>query len=360
MTYKGLLSICICFLFHFHCDGQHKVKIVVQDFSPIQRESVYIAGSFNGWDSLSNPQNKLVRAPDGTHSITLDLPAGRHEFKFTGGNWASVEKTYIGNETGNRNFTIDSDTNFIIHVYQWRDKLIPGSRLMLQQAKEDTIRLKALTLLANAYSSDPLSHDIDSSLYYCQTGMQLINRLIASGKGKTWNEFNIWAPTLQLTYTGLLRSLGNYAKSLEVRLDVLRFQELNKDTLEIISTLVQIANEYLHVNDYNNALTSSSHALMLLSTVHDYDHNYYKYLEIQTHLQLATTYFRQNELDKSFSNAKTALDKGRQVYDYYALSSITQLIGDLYLKSTSPIPLTGTTVKLLYIRLLRTTIRMHP
>ena len=68
-------------------------------------ETVYIAGSFQGWNSAS-PAHALTRQVDGRWSITLDLPAGTAiQYKFTRGSWARVEKGVNGEEIANRNLT---------------------------------------------------------------------------------------------------------------------------------------------------------------------------------------------------------------------------------------------------------------
>ena len=48
-------------------------------------EAVFVAGTFNGWDPAATP---LTRRADGTWATNLDLPPGRHEYKFViDGRW---------------------------------------------------------------------------------------------------------------------------------------------------------------------------------------------------------------------------------------------------------------------------------
>ncbi len=42
-------------------------------------EAVAVAGTFNGWDAAATP---LTRDADGDWTCVLDLPPGRHEYKF--------------------------------------------------------------------------------------------------------------------------------------------------------------------------------------------------------------------------------------------------------------------------------------
>lgn len=41
--------------------------------------TVCVAGTFNGWNPAATP---LTRRDGGTWEVTLDLPPGRHEYKF--------------------------------------------------------------------------------------------------------------------------------------------------------------------------------------------------------------------------------------------------------------------------------------
>lgn len=69
--------------------------------------SVYVAGSFNDWDTKALP---LKKYRDGTWRAKIDLPIGRHEYKyFIDGAWAQdtpcTEK--IPNTFGTENCAID-------------------------------------------------------------------------------------------------------------------------------------------------------------------------------------------------------------------------------------------------------------
>lgn len=50
-----------------------------------EAQAVSVAGTFNGWDPAAAP---LTKDADGGWSVLLDLPLGRHEFKFlVDGRW---------------------------------------------------------------------------------------------------------------------------------------------------------------------------------------------------------------------------------------------------------------------------------
>jgi AraC-like DNA-binding protein len=63
--------------------------------------SLYIAGTFNKWNP-ADPNYKLRRQPDGTYRVTVYTHLTRLEYKFTRGNWPSVEGSENGKIRPNR------------------------------------------------------------------------------------------------------------------------------------------------------------------------------------------------------------------------------------------------------------------
>ncbi|GJM17954.1 MAG: phosphonate ABC transporter ATP-binding protein [Phycisphaeraceae bacterium] len=83
--------------------------------------TVYIAGSFQGWDPGS-PAHALAKLPDGRWSITLDLPDGTPiAYKFTRGDWGTVEKGPGGEEIADRTHTPNGTQTVDHTVARWAD-----------------------------------------------------------------------------------------------------------------------------------------------------------------------------------------------------------------------------------------------
>lgn len=95
------------------------LRVAVPQETPADAE-VYLAGDFQGWNP-ADPASRLTRTPDGRYEITLELPAGRVEFEFTRGSWATVEKGPQGEEIGHRVLTVAAPARFDLTVARWAD-----------------------------------------------------------------------------------------------------------------------------------------------------------------------------------------------------------------------------------------------
>jgi predicted alpha/beta superfamily hydrolase len=86
-------------------------------------DTVFVAGTFQQptpWQPR-DPAYALTRQPDGRWTITLDLPAGTHQFKFTRGGWGRVEKGPNGEEISNRSLTVSGPATHDFAVATWAD-----------------------------------------------------------------------------------------------------------------------------------------------------------------------------------------------------------------------------------------------
>lgn len=63
-----------------------KLKSVLFQFKTDPRRQVFLAGTFNEWDPTRTPL--AADGETGTYAVSLDLPKGRHEYKFVAdGEW---------------------------------------------------------------------------------------------------------------------------------------------------------------------------------------------------------------------------------------------------------------------------------
>jgi alpha-glucosidase len=103
--------------------AQHTVRFSISSLPKYQPSdsSLYLAGSFNGW----NPQNKDYRFQKdakGNYFFETKLADGLHEFKITKGGWDKVECKTGGAGMQNRVLKLSSDTIINLNIEEWADR----------------------------------------------------------------------------------------------------------------------------------------------------------------------------------------------------------------------------------------------
>ncbi len=102
--------------------GQLTVELTAPASTP-NDATVYIAGTFNGWDP-GNSAYALTPGVDNVHVITLpDSVRGYIEFKFTLGTWESVEQSAQGFDVPNRSTSVPATgaATYTGSVATWRN-----------------------------------------------------------------------------------------------------------------------------------------------------------------------------------------------------------------------------------------------
>ncbi len=254
---KRLIGILILFSLFTTLHAQYQVRFIVKENTYIHHNDIYITGSFNKWDSL--PDKRYLMQPYGKKqkSIVLNLPAGEIRYKFTRGSWLTVEKQFSGGEVDNRVIKITKNTTLTDSVKAWRDVIISDKWLALEQQKSDTTRVKILTAIANIYAFYPEWYNADSALSYAQNGLQLQQKILASKDYKTLNKQESISQLigLQEVMASLLHALGNYPKSLEIRMENLRLAEKGKDKYTLLWVINSIISDYNSMKDYPSVLS---------------------------------------------------------------------------------------------------------
>lgn len=85
--------------------------------------TIYVAGNFNDWDP-GDPRYRLQPMPNGKYAITLPPVEGNYvEYKFTRGNWRSVEGRANGQAIPNRTFVVPASGRAVIEsdIISWED-----------------------------------------------------------------------------------------------------------------------------------------------------------------------------------------------------------------------------------------------
>jgi predicted alpha/beta superfamily hydrolase len=117
---KQLFVGLLCFISSISF-AQHKVTFFVKQPSLLHSmDHIFVAGNFNTWNPADSSY-RLHKDPIGIYTITLSLPAGNYEYKFTRGNWEKVETDTAGNGIKNRTLQLQSDTTIHINISGWND-----------------------------------------------------------------------------------------------------------------------------------------------------------------------------------------------------------------------------------------------
>ena len=85
-------------------------------------DNIYIVGTFNVWDP-GDPDYILTANGQGELDITLSAQSegSTLEYKFTRGDWGTVEKGANGEEISNRTFTYGNGDTVYINILNWAD-----------------------------------------------------------------------------------------------------------------------------------------------------------------------------------------------------------------------------------------------
>lgn len=101
--------------------AQYKVTFVISKLPSYHKstDEIYLVGNFNNW----NPRDEQLqlKSINGKPGITIELGRGMYEYKFTEGNWESVEALDNGLPSQNRNISVDTDTTVTVEIEQWAD-----------------------------------------------------------------------------------------------------------------------------------------------------------------------------------------------------------------------------------------------
>ena len=120
-------------------------------------EPIYISGNFNNWDP-GDP--KYVMRPNSDSVLEVKLPKGigEIEYKFTRGDWSTVEKDPCGFEVDNRVAFYGKAEVLHDTVWSWNDLPKPGcpSRtIIIDSLPENTPENSVFYLASNISEWDP-------------------------------------------------------------------------------------------------------------------------------------------------------------------------------------------------------------
>jgi hypothetical protein len=120
-------------------------------------ENLYISGNFNNWDP-GDPNYIMQLNSDSVYEVSLPKGIGEIEYKFTRGDWSTVEKDPCGFEIANRSAFYGQDTIVFDTVRSWNDlpkQGCPSFTLIIDSVPENTPENAVFYLAANMNNWDP-------------------------------------------------------------------------------------------------------------------------------------------------------------------------------------------------------------
>jgi hypothetical protein len=155
-TTLSILLLAIMLIFTASCK-RVVIKLEKVPENTPKDQSIYITGNFNNWDP-GEEKYIMDLGPDSNYYITLPPGFGWVEYKFSRGDWTTVEKGICGEEIGNRAVNLmDSDTSIAV-VESWNDLdplNCPRLTILLDNVPENTPKEDIIALASNLNSWDP-------------------------------------------------------------------------------------------------------------------------------------------------------------------------------------------------------------
>lgn len=118
---KHLFLLALLVANTFAANAQLTLNVTAVPVNTPAGANIHVAGTFNTWNP-GDATKILSPIGGGQYSITLFPPVGTVEFKFTRGNWPTVEGNANGGQLPNRSTTYDGQPKTInLSILTWED-----------------------------------------------------------------------------------------------------------------------------------------------------------------------------------------------------------------------------------------------
>ncbi len=118
---KAGISLALFMATALIAQAQLTLNVTAIPFNTPPSANIYVAGTFNTWNP-GDATKILTSLGGGKYSITLYPPNGTVEFKFTRGNWATVEGNASGSQLPNRSTTYNGQPKTVnLTILTWED-----------------------------------------------------------------------------------------------------------------------------------------------------------------------------------------------------------------------------------------------
>jgi hypothetical protein len=156
-TYRSSLLLFVPLLLILSGCYDMTVQITSLPGNTPPSEPIYISGNFNNWDP-GDSKFILTLNSDSVYEVKLPKGIGEVEYKFTRGDWSTVEKDPCGFEISNRVALYGKDTVKNDTIRSWNDLPkpdCPSVTLIIESLPQNTPEDAALYLASNFNNWDP-------------------------------------------------------------------------------------------------------------------------------------------------------------------------------------------------------------
>lgn len=156
----------------FSCKRTTLVVMQIPANTPVA-SSIYVSGNFNYWDP-GDQNYQLLPLKDSLYYIDLPSAIGTVEYKFTRGDWTSVEGDACGYPIENRMLSYGQADTVYVSIDSWKDlgpTDCPKMTIVVEKIPENTPRSDQIYLVGNLNRWDmedksyPLTRVSDTSWY---------------------------------------------------------------------------------------------------------------------------------------------------------------------------------------------------
>jgi hypothetical protein len=152
----------------------------IPENTPVE-SNIYIAGNFNNWNP-SDPNFILQMNSDSIYEISLPAGIGVLKYKFTRGEWATVETDECGHDIVERNYHFNESDTIINTIESWKDKdplNCPSLTIVVTEIPENTPVNEEISIAGNFNNWNPAGEQYklrkDSSGKYSVTINKIAN-----------------------------------------------------------------------------------------------------------------------------------------------------------------------------------------
>jgi predicted alpha/beta superfamily hydrolase len=169
-----------------NAQSQFKVEVIInQKPKSHQQDAIYITGAFNKW--APGDTASLVSKPvNGKQKFTItNLKPGLLEFKFTRGDWTTLESTKDGRLVAPRRAIISKDTVINVEIEGWRDDFPASTASKQVHLLSDSFDVPQLGLKRKIWIYLPEGYEKSKGRFpvlYMHDGQDLFDEATSQGR----------------------------------------------------------------------------------------------------------------------------------------------------------------------------------